>query len=147
MVELNEIAPKLAVITRAQRTVDPLQQLTSRIISAVINVRITQSTAGISIEVRWLRMLSIDVVLVVLPQRNRTCGPLRYDCSLRAQVQAGKHTEVTSVLPHLGGKFTSKPDRAVIPDVAVELVPLSAYDELAAVHAPKTGPVRDGGVA
>jgi hypothetical protein len=40
-----------------------------------------------------------------------------------------------------------KPDRAVIPDVAVELVPLSAYDELAAVHAPKTGPVRDGGVA
>ena len=40
-----------------------------------------------------------------------------------------------------------KPDRAVIPDVAVELVPLSAYDELAAVHAPKTGPVLDGGVA
>ena len=40
-----------------------------------------------------------------------------------------------------------KPDRAVIPDVAVELVPLSAYDELAAVHAPKTGPLRDGGVA
>ena len=39
-----------------------------------------------------------------------------------------------------------KPDRAVIPDVAVELVPLSAYDELAAVHAP-TGPVRDAGVA
>jgi len=35
----------------------------------------------------------------------------------------------------------------VIPDVAVELVPLSAYDELAAVHAPKTGPVLDGGVA
>jgi hypothetical protein len=26
-------------------------------------------------------------------------------------------------------------------------VPLSTYDELAAVHAPKTGPVRDGGVA
>jgi hypothetical protein len=26
-------------------------------------------------------------------------------------------------------------------------VPLSAYDELAAVHTPKTGPVRDGGVA
>jgi len=40
-----------------------------------------------------------------------------------------------------------KPDPAVIPDVAVELVPLSAYDELAAVHAPKTGPVLDGGVA
>ena len=37
--------------------------------------------------------------------------------------------------------------RAVCPDVVVELVPLSAYDELAAVHAPKAGPVRDGGVA
>ena len=29
-----------------------------------------------------------------------------------------------------------QPDRATIPDVAVELVPLSAYDELAAVRAP-----------
>ena len=40
-----------------------------------------------------------------------------------------------------------KPDRAVIPHVAVELVPLSAYDELAAVRASKTSPVLDGGVA
>ena len=40
-----------------------------------------------------------------------------------------------------------KPDQAAIPHVAIELVPLSAYDELAAGHAPKTGPVRDGGVA
>jgi len=29
-----------------------------------------------------------------------------------------------------------KPDQAAIPDVAVALVPLSAYDELAAVHQP-----------
>ena len=40
-----------------------------------------------------------------------------------------------------------KPDRAAIPDVAVELVPLSAYDELAAVRAPKTELVLEGGVA
>jgi hypothetical protein len=40
-----------------------------------------------------------------------------------------------------------KPDQAMIPHVAVELVPLSAYDELAAVRAPKTDLVRDGGVA
>src|ERR1700716_2159827 len=32
-----------------------------------------------------------------------------------------------------------KPDEAVIPNVAVELVPLSAYDELVSVRAPKTG--------
>ena len=40
-----------------------------------------------------------------------------------------------------------KPDRAVIPHVAVELVPLTAYDELAAVYAATTDLVRDGGVA
>ena len=40
-----------------------------------------------------------------------------------------------------------KPDQAVIPHVAVELVPLSAYDELAVVRAPKADLVLDGGVA
>jgi hypothetical protein len=40
-----------------------------------------------------------------------------------------------------------KPDGAVIPHVAVELVPLTAYDELAAVYAATTDLVRDGGVA
>ena len=40
-----------------------------------------------------------------------------------------------------------KPDQAVIPHVAVELVPLSAYDELAAVRAPKTELALEGGVA
>jgi hypothetical protein len=39
------------------------------------------------------------------------------------------------------------PDRAMIPHIAVELVPLSAYDELAAVATPKTDLVLDGGVA
>ena len=38
-----------------------------------------------------------------------------------------------------------KPDRAAIPHVVVELVPLCAYDELAAVRAPNTA--SDGGVA
>jgi hypothetical protein len=50
------------------------------------------------------------------------------------------------VLPDLSclrGHF--RPDRAAIPDVAVELVPLTAYDELAAVRTPNT--VLDGGVA
>ena len=52
------------------------------------------------------------------------------------------------VLPDLGrlrGRF--RPDRAAIPDVAVELVPLTVYDELAAVRAPNTNRVLDGGVA
>ena len=40
-----------------------------------------------------------------------------------------------------------KPDQAAIPIVAVELVPLSAYDELAAVRAPKTELALEGGVA
>ena len=41
----------------------------------------------------------------------------------------------------------SSPIESAIPDVAVELVPLSAYDELAAVRAPKAELVLDGGVA
>jgi hypothetical protein len=40
-----------------------------------------------------------------------------------------------------------KPDQAVIPNVAVELVSLSAYDELAAVRAPKAALATEGGVA
>ena len=39
------------------------------------------------------------------------------------------------------------PDQAAIPHVAIELASLSAYDELAAVAAPKTDLVLDGGVA
>ena len=40
-----------------------------------------------------------------------------------------------------------KPDRAAIPHVVVELVPLCAYDELATVRAPSTASMRNGGVA
>jgi len=40
-----------------------------------------------------------------------------------------------------------QPDRATIPDVAVELVPLSAYDELAAVRAPTAALALNGGAA
>jgi hypothetical protein len=40
-----------------------------------------------------------------------------------------------------------KPDEAMIPNVAVELMPLSAYDELAAVRAPKTDLALERGVA
>ena len=40
-----------------------------------------------------------------------------------------------------------KPDQAAIPIVAVELVPLSAYDELVSVRAPKTELALEGGVA
>jgi hypothetical protein len=40
-----------------------------------------------------------------------------------------------------------RPDQTAIPDVAVELAPLSAYDELAAVHQPQAALVLDGGLA
>jgi hypothetical protein len=40
-----------------------------------------------------------------------------------------------------------KPDRIAIPDVAVALTPLSAYDELAAVWAPNAATLCKGGLA
>jgi hypothetical protein len=40
-----------------------------------------------------------------------------------------------------------RPDGAAIPDVAVVLTPLSAYDELAAIHAPEAATPCDGGRA
>jgi hypothetical protein len=48
-------------------------------------------------------------------------------------------------LDRLRQRFT--PDQSVIPHVAVELVPLSAYDELADIAAPKAALVLDGGPA
>jgi hypothetical protein len=39
-----------------------------------------------------------------------------------------------------------RPDQTAIPDIAVELAPLSAYDELAAVHQPQAALVLDGGL-
>jgi transposase InsO family protein len=61
--------------------------------------------------------------------------------AINADLDAGSLPD----LDRLRDRF--KPDQAVIPHVAVELVPLSAYDELAAVRAPKADLVRDGGVA
>jgi hypothetical protein len=40
-----------------------------------------------------------------------------------------------------------KPDRVDIPDVAIALMPLSAYDELAAVRAPNAATLCAGGAA
>ena len=40
-----------------------------------------------------------------------------------------------------------KPDRTAIPDVAVVLTPLSAYDELAVIHAPEAATLCAGGQA
>jgi transposase InsO family protein len=48
-------------------------------------------------------------------------------------------------LDRLRERFTT--DRVAIPHVAVELAPLCAYDELAAVRAPNTTSLCDGGVA
>ena len=57
-------------------------------------------------------------------------------------------SRAAGVLPDLDRlRERFKPDRAAIPDVAVELVPLSAYDELAAVRAPTAELVLDGGAA
>jgi hypothetical protein len=48
-------------------------------------------------------------------------------------------------LDRLRERFTT--DRVAIPQVAVKLVPLCAYDELAAVRAPNTTSLRDGGLS
>jgi hypothetical protein len=61
--------------------------------------------------------------------------------ALDADLDAGSLPD----LDRMRGRF--KPDQAAIPHVAVELVPLSAYDELAAVRAPKTELALEGGVA
>jgi hypothetical protein len=51
-------------------------------------------------------------------------------------------------VPHLDQLHEDfKPDRVTFPDVAVELTPLAAYDELAMVCQPKAELVLDGGVA
>ena len=67
------------------------------------------------------------------------------EAELAHAIDADLDAGVLPDLDRLRDRF--KPDRAAIPDVAVELVPLSAYDELAAVRAPKTDLVLDGGVA
>src|SRR5712692_2720545 len=66
--------------------------------------------------------------------------------SLKTGVDRMRELGFTGALPDLDRlRDRFKPDGAVIPHVAVELVPLSAYDELAAVRAPNTALVLDGG--
>jgi hypothetical protein len=72
-------------------------------------------------------------------------GPCLARIGNRRQSAKSRMLVVLPDLDRLCDRF--KPDRSVIPNVAVELVPLSAYDELAAVRAPNADLVRDGGVA
>ena len=67
------------------------------------------------------------------------------EAELARAIDADLDAGVLPDLDRLRDRF--KPDRAVIPAVTVELVPLSAYDELAAVRAPSVALVLDGGVA
>ena len=67
------------------------------------------------------------------------------EAELAQAIDADLDAGVLPDLDRLRDRF--KPDRTAIPDVAVELVPLAAYDELAAVRAPNAELVLDGGVA
>ena len=73
---------------------------------------------------------------------------LAHDRACEAELAEAINADLDAgVLPDLVGlreRFT--PDQIAIPDVAVELVPLAAYDELAAV-VPNTDLVIEGGVA
>ena len=60
------------------------------------------------------------------------------ELELAQAIDADLDAGVLPDLDRLRERF--KPDRAAIPDVAVELVPLSAYDELAAVRTPSAEP-------
>jgi hypothetical protein len=85
------------------------------------------------------RACRIMVGLLALAH-DRAC-----EADLAQAIDADLDIGVLPDLDRLCDRF--KPDRSVIPNVAVELVPLSAYDELAAVRAPNADLVRDGGVA
>jgi len=65
------------------------------------------------------------------------------EAELAHMIDADLDAGILPDLSRLRGHF--RPDRAAIPEVAIELVPLTAYDELAAVRTPNT--VLDGGVA
>ena len=67
------------------------------------------------------------------------------EVELARAIDADLDAGVLPDLDRLRDRF--QPDRAAIPEVAVELLPLSAYDELAVVRAPNIELVRDGGVA
>ncbi len=67
------------------------------------------------------------------------------EAELAAAIDADLDAGCLPDLNRLRERFT--PDRAAIPHVAVELAPLSAYDELAAVHVPMTTARCEGGLA
>jgi hypothetical protein len=71
---------------------------------------------------------------------DRACEAELAD-AIDADLDAGRLPE----LDRLRERFTT--DRVAIPQVAVEFVPLCAYDELAAVGAPNTTSLRDGGLS
>jgi hypothetical protein len=71
---------------------------------------------------------------------DRACEAELAD-AIDADLDAGRLPE----LDRLRERFTT--DRVAIPQVAVEFVPLCAYDELAAVGAPNTPSLRDGGLS
>jgi transposase InsO family protein len=71
---------------------------------------------------------------------DRACEAELAD-AIEATLDAGKLPD----LDRLHERF--KPDRVAIPDVAVVLTPLSAYDELAAVRAPNAVALCEGGLA
>jgi transposase InsO family protein len=71
---------------------------------------------------------------------DRACEAELAD-AIDADLDAGRLPE----LDRLRERFTT--DRVAIPQVAVEFVPLCVYDELAAVAAPNTTSLRDGGLS
>jgi len=71
---------------------------------------------------------------------DRACEAELAD-AIDADLDAGRLPE----LDRLRERFTA--DRVAIPEVAVALVPLWAYDELATVGAPNTTSLRDGGLS
>ena len=67
------------------------------------------------------------------------------EAALALAIEADLAAGALPDLDRLRARF--QPDRATIPEVAVALAPLCAYDELAAVRAPNTELVLAGGVA
>jgi transposase InsO family protein len=67
------------------------------------------------------------------------------EAALARAIEADLDAGALPDLDRLRARF--QPDRAMVPQVAIALAPLCAYDELAAVHTPNTAPVLTGGVA
>jgi hypothetical protein len=67
------------------------------------------------------------------------------EAELARAIEADLDAGALPDLDRLRARF--QPDRAMVPQVAIALAPLCAYDELAAVHTPNTAPVLTGGVA